>query len=293
MINKILNFVLFVSFSVALHAKEITLVVPYSPGGVTDRLARILQPELEKELNLKVLVKNLPGVGNISAINYVLSKQENQVIITLDDFVTFNSSKSIIDSFQPINIIGVVPLVLFGNTSTNPDVFKTEAKFIIDIANTGLNGAGFSWINQLQPLQVNHVTYKGGSQIIIDVQSGAVRYGVSSLTLVHALISQNRLTPILVSTNNRVSLLPSVPTFREMGLTGNAGETWFGALVHKSFDSELGKKVSQAINNITATSKNMQKFESTGMNLINLNLSDSSVYFQKEVEKLRKQKKAE
>lgn len=274
----------------AWPTKEITIIVPYQPGGMNDNLARFIQPDLEKKLNVPVVVKNMPGEANGIAISHMLNNANDNhtFLLTMDDFIAgplFRGSDSY-KKFKAVTIIGTAPFLVFGNASTSVQEFKQEIKNnnVINIANAGINGGADLWVNQFTPaMNLTTVPFIGTPPILTNVQGGQIKYGVLSTGSSFNLIKAGKLTPIMVSSEKRDSLYPSVPTFKELGLPGGAAHTWFGLVTRADTDSEATQAMSAAVNSVVANNQTILDFETKGLHIVNYNLAAANKFFNSEV----------
>lgn len=280
----------------AWPSKEITLIVPYPPGGVNDQLARFMQSDLESILRVPVNVKNMSGSANAVAIGHVLNKDndDHTFIISMDDFIAgplYQGTRSY-NNFQPTNIIGTVPYVLFGNTTTSIEKFKKQikSKQIVNVANNGAFGGAHLWITHLQStLTVNSIYYKGSSPLLIDVAAGHSEYGVSSLAASYQFVQSGKLTPIMQSGQTRSNIYPSVPTTKELGFTGPDAHTWFAVFTRKDTSPQVIKQFSDTVKLIVANNQKIQEFKTTGMTIVNYSGKDATRFFNQEVVQFEKQ----
>jgi len=277
--------------------KEITLIVPYPPGGVNDQLARIMQPDLESILRVPVQIKNMPGAANGVAINHVLgtANDDHTFIITMDDFVLgplYQGNRSY-TNFKATNIIGTVPYVLFGGQNSSAEHFKQQIKNkqIVNIGNNGINGGAHLWGEQLKSkVRVNPIFYKGSAPLITDVIAGHTEYGISSLTASYQFVQSGKLRPILQSGRTRSVTYPDVPTARESGIKVADAATWFGVFTRRDTSSTATNRMSTVVKLIVANNSKIQEFKTSGMNLNNLTQDLSDQFFVQQIQQFEQQK---
>lgn len=300
--KKILFFILTLFLTTPSNAgwptKEITLIVPYPPGGMNDQIARIIQPDLESTLKVSVTVQNLPGAANAVAINHVLSKPNDNhtFIVSMDDFVTgplYQNNKSYM-AFRSINIVGTVPYLIFGGKAASAVTFKNQLDngHMVNIGSNGINSGSELWLKNLaSSLKFNTVPYKGGSQLLTDVMAGHAEYGVISITAAYPMIQNGDLIPLVQSGKNRSAAFPGVPTQSEMGLDGPPSIAWFSVFTRNDTLNLASEKFSAAVRTIVADSAKIQRFRNTGMEVINLNYTESNLFFQQQIEHFEHNKK--
>jgi tripartite-type tricarboxylate transporter receptor subunit TctC len=275
----------------AWPTKDITLIVPYPPGGVNDQLARFMAPDLENILRVPVQIKNMPGAANSVAINYVITRDndDHTFIITMDDFVLgpLYQGKHTYQNFQATNIIGRVPYVLFGSTRASTEQLRQQiqSKQTINVGDNGANGGAHLWITGLKStVTINSIHYKGSTPVLTDVAGGHTEYGVSSIAASHQFIKDGRLIPLVTSGSQRSSVYPSVPTAREMGFRGPDSQTWFGIFARKGTTDSAIARFSDTVGLIVKNNARIQEFSNTGMNIVNLRGNRAAEFFQQEIQ---------
>jgi hypothetical protein len=282
----------------AWPTQPITIVVPYPPGGVNDQIARFMQPDLESILKVPVVIENKPGAANAVAINYVLSKPNNDhtFIVSMDDFIIgplYKDSKSY-EEFRAINTVGTVPYLLYGNSTSTLSNFKKQIKNsnTVNVANNGVNGSAHLWLSNLKStLKINPIFYKGATPMIADVMGGHTEYGASSIPSSYPMITSGKLIPLMQSGHKRSSTYPNVPTQYELGVKGPPTLTWFAVFTRNTTSDVASKKFAEVTRIIIANNPNIQELKNTGMDIINLGYDESELFFKQEVQKFESNKK--
>ncbi len=232
----------------AYPSRPITLVVPYSAGGATDVIGRVLAQKLQEALGQPVIVDNRAGAsGNIGAQavarapadGYTLlmgALTSHSIIATLEqDRIKYNLEKD----FAPISIVGTVPLVFV----VNPSVPAKTLKELIAYAKSkpgevtfASSGAGApqrmaaELFQRRAGLQLVHVPYKGSGPAMTDLVGGQVLMMVETVPASIPFIKSGKLRALAVTTPQRISMLPDVPTAAEAGLPDFDVSSMFGVL---------------------------------------------------------------
>lgn len=218
------SLVLFIAGSAmaAWPTKDITLVVPYPPGGPGDIVARIYQKELEKVLKVNVVVKNMPGPAASAGISHIMStdNDDHTFLHVGDDFLSgqhINGTK-LYNQFSAVHVLGRSPAaMLVGGPNASQEKLLADAKAgnTINVATINFPNLFSLWTQSIvsnPPIKFNVVPYKGTADIIRDVMAGHVEYGV--LTLATAgnedLVNSGKLTPVLHSGDARYKNIPSM-----------------------------------------------------------------------------------
>ena len=228
--------------------RTVTLIVPYSAGGATDVIGRVLAQKLGEALGKPVIVDNRAGAGgNIGAAavakaapdGYTLlmgALTSHSIIATLEkDTVTYNLEKD----FIPISIAGTVPLVFVVNpgvpAKTLPELiaFAKSKPDQVTFASSG-PGAPQRMAAELfarrEGLKLVHVPYKGSGPAMTDLVGGQVQMMVETVPAAISFIKAGKLRALAVATRERVPMLSDVPSAAEQGLKDFEVSSMFGVL---------------------------------------------------------------
>lgn len=213
----------------AWPTKDITIIVPYPPGGPADVVARIYGQNLEKALKVNVLIKNMPGPAASVAIAHMMNTEnDNHTFLHAgDDFITgqYINGNKMYEQFVPVNVLGKsYPFMIFGGKDSSQEklIAQIKAGETINVGTLNLPTLFSLWAQNIKygshQIKWNFVPYKGGGEISRDVMGGHLEYGVgvfptsSAEDLVHA----GRLKPLLHSGDPRFK---NIPSMKELGMT--------------------------------------------------------------------------
>jgi tripartite-type tricarboxylate transporter receptor subunit TctC len=229
--------------------KPIKLVVPYPPGGATDIIGRVVAQKLGGALGQQVVVDNRGGAGgNIGAA--AVAKAEPDGYTLLMGALTSHSIMQTLErkslgynlekDFAPITMVGSVPLVFV----VHPSVPAKNLKELIAYAKSkpgyltyASSGAGApqrmaaELFKRTAGVDMMHVPYKGSGPAMNDLVGGQVLTMVETVPAAQGFIKAGKLRALAVTTPQRISMLPDVPTANEEGLTGFSVSSMFGVLV--------------------------------------------------------------
>jgi len=221
--------------------RPVTLVVPFSPGGQADMMARLVQPVLSQKLGVPVVVENRPGAGGMVGTGAVYrSAPDGHTIMFCSDAVMvvaplLNSDPGYVpDEMTPLTIFSESVMTLY----VKPD---SPVKSVADMiayskANPGKLSFGTSGtalqivgelINQRGGARMKHIPYPGAGQVITDVMGGHVGMGISALPGIVPYLKSDSLRVVAVTSAQRAPSLPDVETVAET-VEGVISEPWTG-----------------------------------------------------------------
>ncbi len=250
--------------------KPIELVVPYTPGGNTDILARVIAQKLGEAWGTTVVVENRPGAGGTIGVNMVAKSKPDGYTIVLAAFGNILVVKSLypnlpydpVSDLDPVILVATPPTVL---TATAKLPVKNVAELIAyakqhpGMLNYGSSGKGTSnhlfgaLFSSMAGISMTHVPYKGSGPAIADLMAGQTQLNFAPFPLVLPAIKAGTLKALAVTGSQRSPLLPTVPTVSESGLPGYEGLGWFGLMAPKGTPQDIIDKLNVEINRILQT----------------------------------------
>ncbi|CAG9177584.1 hypothetical protein LMG23992_03542 [Cupriavidus laharis] len=262
-------------------ARPISLVVPFPSGGTTDVLARALGDQLSKNLGQPVIVENRPGAGATVGADYVAkAKPDGYTLLmgAVHHTIATSVYRKLPYSFQkdlaPVATVAMVPNVLVINAAKTPaknvaELVALAKKSPMEFA-YGSNGNGTAQHligTQFQAAtgaSLLHVPYKGSGPLTTDLLGGQVTMSFDTLTTVLPHIKAGKLRALAVTTAERSSALPEVPTLEESGLKGFDIGTWFGVLAPAATPKPIVSRLSAEIVKIVKSQDFQQRMLAAG-----------------------------
>jgi len=249
----------------AYPSKTVSLIVPFAAGGPADVVARLLGQKIAPELGQPVIVENRPGAGGtIAAAAVAKAPPDGHTIL----FVTAGHAGAAalypslpfdpVKDFAPVVGIAATPIVVVVNAASK---YRTLSDLIADArARPGkLNfagGGGGATVTNLaaevfrseMKLDVTNVPYKGSAPALVALIAGEIDYSFDNLSAVLGQIKAGKLRALAVTTRNRSSALPDVPTIAEGVLPGFEASTWFGILAPKGTPPVVVERLNRDFN---------------------------------------------
>ena len=262
-------------------SKPLRLVVPFTPGGTTDILARLVAQKAGEVLGQSIVVDNRPGAGgNIGAEAVARSAPDGYTLLmgTLGTQVTnqFIYARMPYDSakdFTPVTLVANSPNVLLINSTLKAQsigeliALAKREPGKINYASTSTGGSPHlsgELLNMMAGTSMQHVPYKGAAPAMTDLLAGQVNLMFDNLPSALAQIQAGKVKALAVTGVRRASVLPSVPTVRESGLPGYEVNSWFGLLVPAGTPPERVRQLQQAVDKVLAMPEVRQRIEQLG-----------------------------
>ena len=227
--------------------RPIKLLVPFTAGGGTDLLARILAQKMSENLGQPILVENKPGGNTLIATEavaratpdgYTLIMQTNNLAANPTMYLGKMSFDTLKD-LAPVSLVAGNPHVLV----VNPALPARDLKEFIALAKAkpgsiSFASAGSGTVNHLSGellkmqagIDMVHIPYKGSGSVMPDLLGGQVSSLFAAMPTVTAFIKEKRLRALAVTTVKRFPGLPDVPTIAELGFPSYDFSSWFGIL---------------------------------------------------------------
>jgi tripartite-type tricarboxylate transporter receptor subunit TctC len=249
--------------------KPIRLVVPFTPGGSTDILARAVAQELTKAWGQAVMVDNVPGAGGAIGAEKVAKAAPDGYTLLMGHIGTLAVNPSLypnlpydpIKSFAPVAWVARVPNVLV----VHPSVKATNVKELVALAKaspgrmnygSGGNGSAANLATEYFKLQTGtslaHIPYRGTAPAVTDLMGGQIQVLFTGAPAVLGQVKNGQLRALAVSSPTRLAALPDLPTVAESGYKGFEADQWYGVVAPagtpRDVVAKLNAQINQALN---------------------------------------------
>lgn len=245
--------------------KPIKLVVPYSPGGGSDFVARLFAQKLTETLGWSVIVDNKAGAsGMIGTDSAAKSPADGYTLLLVDTAHATNAAVQPklpfdpISDFAPITLVGSSPQLLVAHPGLQANSLKELLAMPASQASTlavGTPGQGsaphllFEQLKFKTGLGAVHVPYKGGALALSDAVGGQIPMVINSIPACMPHIQAKRLKVLAIATAARDPRLPGVPTFAET-VPGFEGAAWYGLVAPARVPTEVLQQLDAAIGKV-------------------------------------------
>jgi len=249
-------------------SKPIRLVVPFTPGGSTDILARVIGQKLTEAWGKQVVIDNRPGAGGNIGVDLVAKSPADGYTLVMGHIGTFGVNPTLypklpfdpVKDFQPITLVALVPNML----SVNPALPAKSVKELVALAkakpgtiNFGSGGSGSAahlageYFKLLTKTEITHIPYRGTSPAVTDLIAGQIQMIITGVPPTLSFVKAGKLRALGVATAKRLPLLPELPTIAEAGVPGYEATQWYGVLapagVPKPIVAKLNAEMVKAI----------------------------------------------
>lgn len=245
--------------------KPIRLVVPFTPGGSTDILARAIGQELTKAWGQSVIVENVPGAGGSIGADKVAKAPADGYTLLMGHIGTLAVNPSLypklpydpVKDFSPVAWVARVPNVLV----VHPSVPAKSVKELVALAKSkpgqlnygsGGNGSAANLATEYFKMQTEtsllHIPYRGTAPAVTDLVGGQIQVLFTGAPAVIGQIKGGQLRALAVSSPKRLDALPDLPTVAESGYKGFEADQWYGVVAPAGTPRDIVMKLNGQIN---------------------------------------------
>ena len=253
------------SMAQAWPARPIRLVVPFPPGGLIDNMARLVGNRLAQELGQPVVIDNKPGAGgNVGAAEAARAPADGYTLLMASPALTISPAiyKNLPyqpSQLAPVALLGRVPNVLLVNPASGIGKVQElvgRAKAKPGQLNYASNGNGTSLhlsaelFKRRSETFITHVPYRGSAAAITALLSGEVDMMFDNLPSAIGQIQAGKLRALAVTTAQRSTALPDVPTLAEAGMEGFNVSAWFGVAAPAGLPAPVATRLADALQKV-------------------------------------------
>ena len=262
-------------------SRPVKFVVPFSAGGTTDILARLVAQKMSEEYGQQFIVENKTGAGgNIAAESVAKGPTDGYTFLvgtpgthSINKFVFKVMSYDQLNDIAPVIVIAKVPNLC---SVTNSLEAKSVAE-LVALAKSkpnelfyGTPGIGSTahlsteLFKSMTGVQMTHVPYKGSAPALTDLIAGRVHVMIDNLPAAQPFAESNSIRPLAVSTATRWPLLPEIPTIAEAGVPGYDAASWFTVASSAKSPKEINVQLNASIDKFVKSEEGIARLRKLG-----------------------------
>jgi tripartite-type tricarboxylate transporter receptor subunit TctC len=278
-------------------AKPIRIIVPYTPGGSSDIIARAISGPLGEALGQTVIVENRAGANGNLGTDAVAKSPADGLTLLLCDVGALAITASVYTRlpFDPskdltgVTMLAYSPHLLVVHPSVPANNLKelvalsekTPLNFAVTAIGSAPHLAGIA-VEKATHAKWQYVPYKGGSQAIGDTVGGQTQVLMNGMLATLPFVQSGKLKVIGVSKATRVPLLPNVPTIAEQGVAGFESGTWQGLLVPAGTPPAVLARLSAELTRIIRSPDVRARLTSQGAEVYTMTPAEFRAFFERE-----------
>jgi len=268
------------AFAQSYPAAPVKVVVPFGAGGATDILARVFSDRLAQNLGQPFTVENRGGAaGQIAAAAVARSPADGATLMfttaapitiapLMNDKVQYDPRKD----FVPIAVVAVMPVWLVVNANSplqSAADIVAKAKDNPGKLNYGTSGVGTELhlaaeaLSRSAGIQMQHVPFRGGGEVIAALLGNQLDFAALSTASIAAALKQGSLRALAVSSPQRMSDFPDVPTFAEIGHPGASMMPWWGLMAPTGTPQTIVARLTQELEAATKSEPVRERLKAT------------------------------
>jgi tripartite-type tricarboxylate transporter receptor subunit TctC len=284
--------------------RTIKIISPFSPGGTSDVLARVLADNFSKDMKQSCYVDSRPGAGGMIGASIVAKADPDGYTLLLSG----NAPNILAPAFSPsppfdgvkdfthVAYLGGSPVVLVVHPSLPIGSYHEFLDYIksssapVNYTSSGVGTHGFVFGEQLariEGLKLNHIPYKGGGAAMVDLIGGQVKVATITFTSVVAEVRSGALRALAVSAERRMASFPDLPTFAELGHPDWVSASWFALSGPKGLPSDIVDKINREVAVVLDLGTVKRQLEDETVELKVMSPTETTKYFEDEARQWR------
>jgi tripartite-type tricarboxylate transporter receptor subunit TctC len=280
----------------AWPSKPLRIVVPYSPGGSSDIIARAISQPLSDALKQTVVVENRPGANGNTGTDSVAKATDDHTLLLFDvgalaitasvyNKLPFDPSKDL----RGVTMLAYSPHLLVVHPSVPANDLrelvalshKQKLNFAVTAIGSAPHLAGVA-VEKATGAKWEYIPYKGGAQAIGDTVAGQTQVLMNGMLATLPHVQSGKLRVLGVSKATRVPLLAQVPTIAEQGVKGFESGTWQGMLVPASMPPAAVTRLAAELTRIIRSPEVRERLVSQGAEVHTMTPAEYSAFFERE-----------
>ena len=265
----------------AYPQKPIRMIVPFTPGGSTDILARAIGQELTKAWGQSVVIENIAGAGGSIGADKAAKSPADGYTLLMGHIGTLAVNPSLypklpynpVKDFAPVAWVARVPNILV----VNPNVPAKNVQELVALAKSkpgqlsygsGGNGSAANLATEYFKMQTEtailHIPYRGTVPAVTDLMGGQIQILFTGAPAVMGQVKSGQLRALAVSSPKRLDALPELPTVAEAGYKNFEADQWYGVVAPAGTPRDIVLKLNQQINASLNSAELKKRFSTDG-----------------------------
>jgi tripartite-type tricarboxylate transporter receptor subunit TctC len=265
--------------------RPLTLVVPFTAGGTSDVIARLLAEGLRAQLGQPVLVENLGGAGGMVGASRVAKSPPDGYTMVLGNIGTHAQNQSlykkplynVTTDFAPVALVTDQSLVLAVRKDFPADNLREFTAYAkanqtkLQYGSAGVGGSNHlacALLNSALGVDITHVPYRSGAQAMQDMLAGRIDYQCPSAPVVIPQMEAGTVKALAILSRNRSASMPSLPSAHEQGLTDFDIPTWYALFLPAGTPASIVRELNRATVATLAMPLVQQRLKEIGSDLV-------------------------
>jgi tripartite-type tricarboxylate transporter receptor subunit TctC len=284
--------------------RPIRFIVPFPPGGGNDIVGRVVAMRLAEGLGQQVVVDNRGGAGGTIGTDLTAKAAPdghtmliNNISLAVNHTLFKKLPYDTLKDLAPVSLLGRQPNIVV----VHPGVAAKSMRELLDMArakpnqiNYGSGGIGTAshlateMLKLMTKTEMVHVPYKGLGPALTDLMGGRLHVIISTMASALPHMKSGKLRPLAVTTAQRSSFFPEVPTMDEAGVKGYEFSTWYGVVVPAGTPQPVVNRVNTEIQRVLAIPQVKEQFAAQGIEVAGSTPQEFGTYLKSEVAKWAK-----
>ena len=260
-------------------SKAVKIIVPQTPGGASDTLARIIGQKLSEKWSQPVVIENRAGAGGNVGTEVVAGSAADGYTLLMSYVGTQAINGSLYKNlpfdpdkdFAPVATLATLPFVVVSRPDapfkTVPELIEAARKERLTYGSSGngsVNHLLGEMFNAAAGVKLTHIPYRGAAPAMTDLMGGQINIVFTSLPSVAGSLRSGKLRAIAVSSAKRAASFDTIPTIAEAGFKDFDVTPWFGLLAPAKTPANVVAKINADVNGILKTKEVVDSFAAQG-----------------------------
>ena len=291
----------FLSAQTAYPTKPVRLVVPYTPGGFTDTMARSVGDKLASALKQPTMIENKPGANGIIGADLVAKSAPDGH--TLGMVIAAHSANATlypklpydtVKDFAYVSLVGVTPLILVASNTLPVNSMRELIAYAkanpgkVNFASSGIGAAAHLTMEHFMSVtgtRMVHVPYKGTAPALTDLLGGQIGVMFDSPSSMMPHVKSGKLKALGIASEKRIPFAPEVPTIIESGVPGFVSSSWAMLVAPANTPKDVVGRLSSEVGKIVRSPDMVDKFASLGVLPVGNSPDEAAAFLKAEMAK--------